>query len=87
MTSKQKYVNPKTVELLLRIATSRATTRTSPKTILSLDEDSLLKVVETYSKMVNKAKITEKYIKTLPDNIDDRQIIIEKKHKREGKRN
>jgi hypothetical protein len=56
MTSKQKqYVNPKTVERLLRI-TSRATTRTSPKTILSLDEDSLRKVFETYSEMVDKPK-------------------------------
>jgi len=58
MTSNQKHVNPKTVKRLLRIS-PRATSRTSPRTppILRLDEDSLRKVFEKYSEMVDKPKI------------------------------
>jgi hypothetical protein len=55
MASNQKHVNPITVKRLLRIS-PRATTRTSPRTppILRLDEDSLRKVFEKYSEMVDK---------------------------------
>jgi len=84
------HVNPRTVETIFRIATSKAktrtspkaTTRTSPKTILSLNEDSLSKVFETYSEMVNKPKNIANQLAKLIENSNPDDIISKNQHEK-----
>jgi hypothetical protein len=81
MASNQNHVNPITVKRLLRISprattiiSPRATSRTSPRTppILRLDEDSLRKVFEKYSEMVDKPKfIADRLHQIFKSNPDD----------------
>jgi hypothetical protein len=78
MTS--KYVNPRTVETFFRIATSKAKTRTSPKTILSLNEDSFSKVFETYSEMVDKPKYIADKLAEVIKNSNPDDIISKSEH-------
>uniref|UniRef100_A0A6C0LP92 Uncharacterized protein n=1 Tax=viral metagenome TaxID=1070528 RepID=A0A6C0LP92_9ZZZZ len=84
MASNQTHVNPITVKRLLRIS-PRATTRTSPRTppILRLDEDSLRKVFEKYSEMVDKPKIiADKLLQVFKSNPYDTISPIERKRAR-----
>jgi hypothetical protein len=84
MSSKQKHVNPITVKRLLRIS-PRATSRTSPRTppILRLDEDSLRKVFEKYSEMVDKPKnIADELLQVFKSNPNDKISPIERNRAR-----
>jgi len=72
----------KVFETFFRIATSKAKTRTSPKTILSLNEDSLSKVFETYSEMVNKPKNIADQLAKLIENSNPDDIISESQHEK-----